>query len=65
MEQYLPDRVENLVGRSIDMFHKDPEVQRRIIGDARNLPHTAKIDLGPEKLRLDISAINDRNFNSS
>lgn len=61
LEQYLPDRVENLEGRSIDIFHKDPEVQRRIISDSRNLPHTAKIDLGPEKLRLDISAINDQN----
>lgn len=63
LEQYLPDRVENLEGRSIDIFHKDPEVQRRIISDSRNLPHTAKIDLGPEKLRLDISAINDQNGN--
>ncbi len=59
LEQYLPDRVENLEGRSIDMFHKNPEVQRRIIGDPRNLPHTANIDLGPEKLQLNISAIND------
>ena len=63
LEQYLPDRVENLEGRSIDIFHKDPEVQRRIISDSRNLPHTANIDLGPEKLRLDISAINDQNGN--
>ena len=59
LEQYLPDRVENLEGRSIDMFHKNPEVQRRIIGDPRNLPHATNIDLGPEKLQLNISAIND------
>lgn len=24
LEQYLPDKVENLVGKSIDIFHKNP-----------------------------------------
>ncbi len=63
LEQYLPDRVENLVGKSIDIFHKNPEVQRKIISDHRNLPHRAVISLGPEKLILLISAILDSNGN--
>ncbi len=25
LEQYLPDKVENLVGKSIDIFHKNPD----------------------------------------
>ncbi len=59
LEQYLPDRVDNLVGKSIDIFHKNPEHQRKIIADPNNLPHRAVISLGPEKLILLISAIFD------
>jgi methyl-accepting chemotaxis protein len=59
LEQYLPDRVENLVGNSIDWFHKNPETQRKIIGNASNLPHKAIISVGPEKLDLLVSPIFD------
>lgn len=57
LEQYLPDKVDNLVGNSIDWFHKDPEVQRKIIGNPSNLPHSAIISVGPEKLDLLVSPI--------
>ena len=63
LEQYLPDRVENLVGKSIDWFHKNPEFQRNIISNPRNLPHKAIIQVGPEKLDLLVSAVNDANGN--
>ena len=63
LEQYLPDRVENLVGKSIDWFHKNPEFQRNIILNPRNLPHKAIIQVGPEKLDLLVSAVNDANGN--
>lgn len=59
LEQYLPDKVEKLVGKSIDLFHKNPEHQRRIISDPKNLPHRAVISLGPEKLDLLVSPIYD------
>jgi len=59
LEQYLPDRVDNLVGNSIDWFHKNPETQRKIIGNASNLPHKAVISVGPEKLDLLVSPIFD------
>ena len=52
LQQYLPEKVENLIGKSIDIFHKNPEVQRKIISDPRNLPHKAVISVGPEKLDL-------------
>ncbi|MCB9061969.1 MAG: methyl-accepting chemotaxis protein [Halobacteriovoraceae bacterium] len=61
LEQYLPEKVENLIGKSIDIFHKNPEVQRRIIIDPSNLPHKAIIQLGPEKLDLLVSAVQDEN----
>ncbi len=57
LEQYLPDKVENLVGNSIDWFHKDPEHQRRIIANPNNLPHKTVIGLGPEKLDLLVSPV--------
>jgi methyl-accepting chemotaxis protein len=63
LEQYLPDKVTNLVGKSIDWFHKNPEHQRKIIGDPSNLPHRAVIQLGPEKLDLLVSPIMDKDNN--
>jgi len=60
LEQYLPVRVDDIVGQSIDIFHKNPELQRKILSDTRNLPHTALINVGPEILELTINA----NFDS-
>lgn len=59
LEQYLPDKAENLTGRSIDILHKNPEYQRKIIGNENNLPHRAVIEFGPEKLDLLVSPIRD------
>lgn len=59
LEKYLPDRVEKLIGQKINIFHKNPEHQLKIIGNQRNLPHKAKIHLGPETLDLLVSPICD------
>jgi methyl-accepting chemotaxis protein len=59
LEQYLPDKAENLIGKSIDWFHKNPSHQRKIINDPKNLPFKSLISLGKEKLDLLISAIYD------
>ncbi len=56
----LPCKVDEMVGRSIDMFHKNPAHQRRILADPSNLPHRAQIKVGPETLALNISAVRDR-----
>ena len=63
LEQYLPDKVDNLVGQSIDIFHKNPAHQRKILSDPKNLPHRAQIQVGPEVLDLLVSAIYDQNQN--
>jgi methyl-accepting chemotaxis protein len=63
LEEYLPDRVENLVGQSIDIFHKNPAHQRKILSDPKNLPHQAQIQVGPEVLDLLVSPIYDQNKN--
>ena len=57
LEQYLPVRIEDAIGQKIDIFHKNPEHQRKIIADPKNMPHHAVISLGPEKLDLNMSAV--------
>lgn len=59
LEQYLPIRAAQIVGASIDIFHKNPSHQRKMLADARNLPHTARIKLGPEVLELKVYALRD------
>src|SRR5215813_14026079 len=45
------------MGKPIDIFHKQPEMQRRLLSDPRNLPHRATIQLGDELLDLSVTAI--------
>jgi diguanylate cyclase (GGDEF)-like protein len=61
IEHLLPVKAENLIGTCIDIFHRHPEHQRRILASPGNLPHNARISLGSEILDLKISAINDNN----
>ncbi len=53
--------VDNIIGQCIDVFHKNPEYQRNLLSDPKNLPYRAKISLGNERLNLDVSAIIDKN----
>ena len=59
LEQYLPLPVDQLVGKSIHIFHKDPANIDRILGAKQHggkhlLPHKAIVDLGPVKLDQEI-----------
>src|SRR5204862_7013364 len=59
LQEYLPVKVDQIVGRSFDVFHKNPSHQRRLIANRRNLPHQATFGLGPEKLSLLVTAVFD------
>ncbi len=59
IEQWLPVKAAQVLGSNIDIFHKDPSHQRRLLGDPKNLPHRAEIRVGPETLDLLASAIYD------
>lgn len=63
VQDLLPVGARHIVGQSIDIFHKNPAHPRRVLSDPRNLPHRAKIKLGPETLDLLISPIFDANSN--
>ena len=63
LEHMLPVRLDELVGSNVDVFHKNPAHQRKILSDPNNLPYQAKIKLGDETLDLKVSAINDKDGN--
>jgi methyl-accepting chemotaxis protein len=60
LEKHLPVAADKVLGSSIDVFHKNGAKQRKILSDPRNLPHRAKIRLGPETLDLLASPIYDK-----
>ena len=59
LEHLLPVKADQLIGQSIDIFHKHPEHQRKLLADPKNLPHRATIKLGDEVLDLLVTAIRD------
>ena len=63
LERYLPVRAENVLGSNIDVFHKNPAHQRKILADPKNLPVRANIKIGPETADLLVTAIYDQNKN--
>jgi len=59
LEKHLPIAVRDVVGANIDIFHKSPSHQRRLLSNEKNLPIHSVIVLGPEKLDLLITAMHD------
>ena len=60
IENLLPIKADDVLGTCIDIFHKNPSHQRKLLGDANNLPYKTKINLGDQILDLDVSAIIDK-----
>ncbi len=59
LQQHLPVPVDQIVGKSIHIFHKSPETIDKILGNKHHhghhqLPHRAEISLGPVKLDLKV-----------
>jgi len=50
IEDLLPIRADEIMGTCIDIFHKDPAHQRRLLKDPSNLPYKTNIQVGPETL---------------
>jgi len=57
LQHLLPCPVDEILGQSIDIFHKQPEHQRRMLSNPDNLPHRAQIQLGDETLDLNVVAL--------
>jgi methyl-accepting chemotaxis protein len=61
LQEHLPVRVDNMIGQNIDIFHKNPSHQRRMLEnpDPRDFPRRTVINVGPEQLELLVAPMND------
>ncbi|MCF8480112.1 MAG: chemotaxis protein [Rhodospirillum sp.] len=57
IQNLLPVKAREVVGKSIDIFHKNPQHQRNILADTSRLPFHSKIKLGGETLDMRVSAV--------
>lgn len=61
-EVYPGFSAETLIGSCIDIFHKDPRHQRKLLSDPRNLPHSADAQIGSLIFNIRVTAqIDDEN----
>ncbi|MGB9236903.1 MAG: PAS domain S-box protein [Terriglobales bacterium] len=59
IEHLLPCKVDEIIGKSIDIFHKDPGRARHVLVTEKNLPHHAYFQLGPEKIEQTVHGVYD------
>jgi len=50
---------DKVIGTCIDIFHKNPDHQRRILSNPANLPYETDIQVGPLVFHIRVSAIHD------
>ncbi|BDG70958.1 methyl-accepting chemotaxis protein [Roseomonas fluvialis] len=63
IEAHMPVKPEAMIGQTIDIFHKVPGRIRTMLADPANLPHKARVKMGPEALDLNVSALRDSQGN--
>ncbi len=54
---------ENLMGLCIDIFHKDPSHQRKLLANPNNCPYQTDIEIGDLQFALNVTAITDAQGN--
>jgi len=59
IEYAMPCKAEKIVGKCIDIFHKNPGRIRKILADPANLPHTATIQIGNDWMKQTVVAVRD------
>jgi methyl-accepting chemotaxis protein len=65
LEAHMPVKADDMIGQSIDIFHKMPGRIRTLLSDPANLPHKARVKMGPEVLDLNVTAMRDAEGNYS
>ncbi|HEX8814578.1 MAG TPA: PAS domain S-box protein [Terriglobales bacterium] len=63
IQHLLPVKVDDIIGISIDTFHKNPQRVRNILSDPKRLPHNGSFELGNEKVELTAHAVYDEKNN--
>jgi len=61
LAKHLPVKPEDVVGQSLELLHKHPETQRKLLAGPANLPHRAHVRFGDETIDLSVSAVRDEN----
>ena len=59
IEHLLPCKVDEMIGKSIDIFHQTPARARQVLASEKNLPPHAYIQLGQEKIEQTIHPVYD------
>lgn len=59
LEEFLPVKVENLVGQPLGAFHKKLSISSNIFSDPRNLPYSSQIIIGPKAFDLCVNSVYD------
>jgi methyl-accepting chemotaxis protein len=52
-------KANEIVGKNIDIFHKNPQRVRKMLEDPANLPHTATIQVGQDWMAQTVVAVRD------
>lgn len=64
IQKKYPDfSVRNVIGSNIDRFHKAPAHNRNLLSNLGSREHNAVIELGEEKFKLRVNALNDESGN--
>lgn len=59
IEEHLPVKAADVVGQSIDIFHKHPEHQRKLLANPANFPFEGQITIGDEVFLLKANTVAD------
>ncbi len=60
LDEYFPAKAEDLIGNSLAFLGKDSAAFRSVATNANKLPYREMIEMGPEKLDMQVAAIKDR-----
>ena len=52
-------QADKIVGTCIDMFHQDPQHQRKLLADPKNLPYRTEISIGDIRISLRVNGCFD------
>ena len=63
LRDFLRVPVDKVIGSSLEIFHVDLRLARRILQQNRNIPYHAQIRIGPESVDMQVNALHDRNGN--
>ena len=58
-EKWPGFQADKIVGTCIDMFHKDPQHQRKLLADPKNLPYRTEISVGDIRISLHVNGCFD------